>query len=136
MTANEKDYELARRFWNRGLNQIERYHCRELRRIEMALHRWHELECGVDAGRGGIQVVERDNDTGKPVVTVHWNDGHITRYSTPDREAGAIRRLKALCNSLGLHYYVQGDPRGCALYIDSAPLSDNAYTNGISCCIN
>ena len=102
----------------------------------MTLHRWHELECGIEAGRGGIQVVERDDDTGKPFVVTRRNDGHITRYPTPDRETVAMRRLKALCSSLGLHYYIQGDPRGCAVYVDSAPLTYNAYTNGISCCIN
>ncbi len=76
----------------------------------MTLHRWAEHECN-----GAIQ---RDGDQG---------DGDPFWYSTetgrricrvPDRERGALRRLAAIMGQYPtLGSYVQGDPRGCALYI-------------------
>lgn len=81
-----------------------------LRRIAMTLHRWHELECGVDAGG-----VERDETTGK----VTWYNSHNgQRHPYADRETGALQRLKAIMERYPtLQAYVQGDPRGAALYI-------------------
>ena len=81
-----------------------------LRRIAMALHRWHELECGVDAG-----AVERDEVTGK--VTLYSQvTGRRTPY--PDRETSQLKRLaKIMASYPGFEYYVQGDPRGASLYI-------------------
>lgn len=38
------------------------HEAQQLRRIEMTLHRWAELECGTDAGH-----IERDEKTGKPL---------------------------------------------------------------------
>lgn len=104
-----------------------------LRRISMTLHRWHELECGIDGGcieRGYLQrkhpsvrVAEGDrytfesDEAGAP----YWADhnGERTRYhKIPDREAGALKRLAAIMARYpSLASYVQGDPRGCALYI-------------------
>ncbi len=105
--------------------------CREdaesLRRISMTLHRWHELECGTDGGcieRGrtrrldssGRQAFESD-ENGAPYWANH--SGERTRYhKIPDREAGALKRLAAIMARYpSLKSYVQGDPRGCALYI-------------------
>lgn len=81
-----------------------------LRRISMTLHRWHELECGIDNGG-----VERDEKTGK----CFWYSSHTGKRSPfADRETGALKRLKAImAKHPKLGYYVQGDPRGCALYI-------------------
>lgn len=86
-----------------------------LRRISMTLHNWHELECGTDRG-----AIERDEKTGKPFLTYESEMplGKRRCYPTPDREAGAIKRLKAIMARYPkLGYYIQGDPRGCALYI-------------------
>lgn len=136
MKASEKNWELARRFWARGIEVVDRDDAQVLRRIEKRLHRWHELESGVCVANGwGVAIVERDETTGKPRIVKHWNDGMATFHATPDYEAGALRRLKALCDSLGLHYYVQGDPRGCALYVSNEPLTDQNYSNGIPCCM-
>jgi hypothetical protein len=81
-----------------------------LRRVAMQLHRWHELECGVDNGG-----VERDETTGK----TYWYNSYTGRRSpTPDRETGALKRLAAIMARYPrLGHYVQGDPRGAALYI-------------------
>jgi len=89
-----------------------------LRRIEMTLQRWAELECGTGAGH-----IERDEKTGKPVFVnarARYVDPHDprARRSVPDREAGALRRLaKLMAAHPELVAYHQGDPRGCALYI-------------------
>jgi hypothetical protein len=79
-----------------------------LRRISNTLRRWHELECGTDGGS-----IERDEATGKP----YWLTDSGRRSPVADREAGALRRLKAMMEGRPLSYYVQTDPRGAALYI-------------------
>lgn len=94
-----------------------------LRRISMTLHRWHELECGNENG-----AIERDETTGKPywrpannLANAHLSDSQMLRHKqwpVPDREAGALKRLAAIMSRYpSLSSYVQGDPRGCALYI-------------------
>lgn len=88
----------------------------KLRRISMTLQRWHELECGTDTGS-----VERDEQTGK----AYWRNANTGKLSPfPDRETGALKRLKNIMLDLrdrqGKHIldtYVQTDPRGAALYI-------------------
>ena len=85
-----------------------------LRRISMTLHRWHEMECGDDTG-----CIERDETTGKPFM-VHWNSytGKRMQWAIADREAGAMRRINTIMALYPkLKAYVQGDPRGAALYI-------------------
>ncbi len=88
----------------------------QLRRISMALQRWHEHECNGN--------IERDEETGK----TYWvNDdmgfGTPRRYAYPDKETGALKRLKAIIdrrngnNPDPVSTYIQSDPRGAALYI-------------------
>ena len=104
-----------------------------LRRISMTLHRWHELECGVGNG-----CIERDETTGK----TYWlNSMSGRRFPTPDRETGAIKRLKEIMSRYPtLGYYIQGDPRGAALYIlrpGDVPAgcdADAYYSRGIVVC--
>ena len=102
-----------------------------LRRISMTLHRWHELECGTDSGS-----VERDEKTGKPFFRSAYND---SKHVIPDRETGALKRLAAIMEGyLELTAYVQGDPRGAALYIvrpgdvPEGSEVDSCYSNGIA----
>lgn len=90
----------------------------KLRRISMTLHRWHELECGVNGG-----CVERDESTGRAM----WRNYSGKVFPIADRETGALKRLAAIIAArnaslpnLGLEpvsTYIQGDPRGAALYI-------------------
>lgn len=105
----------------------------QLRRISMTLHRWHELECGTDTG-----AVERDEQTGK----TYWLNAHTgKRWPCADRETGALKRLaKIMANYPTLTHYVQGDPRGAALYIlrpGDVPEGQDAdayYNRGIVVC--
>jgi hypothetical protein len=82
----------------------------ELRRISMQLHRWHEMECGDDHG-----CVERDETTGK----AYWLSSRTGKRSPiADREKGARKRLAAVMTRYpNFTAYVQGDPRGAALFI-------------------
>lgn len=122
-----------------------------LRRISMTLHRWHELECG-DSNDSCSTVLVRGNkqngsfvydDDGKPFIETHWHRWESSPkpsyYRIPDRERGAQKRLaKILRKYPGYLAYVQGDPRGCALYIlrpgDLREGSDisSCYTNGLA----
>lgn len=133
-----------------------------LRRIAMTLHRWHELECGdgnacgswcITRGRKertrdgtgqpfGKCVFVHDED-GKPFLERHThNTGHgasVSYEATPDRERGALKRLgKIMARYPGFASCVQGDPRGCALYIlrpgDLKAGDDvsSVYTRGIA----
>jgi len=87
-----------------------------LRRISVTLHRWHEFECGTDAGS-----IERDETTGKPFIRTPR--GKL--YPVADREAGALKRLALIIQDRNLQHplngfletYIQTDPRGQALYI-------------------
>jgi hypothetical protein len=102
-----------------------------LRRIAMTLHRWHELECGVEGGG-----IERDEATGK----VTWYSSYSgTRIPYRDYETPALKRLaKIIARYPTLKSYVQGDPRGAALYIlrpGDVPAGEDAdsyYSRGIA----
>lgn len=62
--------------------------------------------------------------------------GHAAweRYPTPDRETGALRRLATIMARYpSLAYYVQGDPRGAALYIGAPDqMTDSRYSQGVA----
>lgn len=103
-----------------GFTQQEAAH---LRRISMTLQRWHERECNGEVQRGddgvarGYRTNARFLDPNDPR---YW-------YRVADRETGAIKRLASIIKARNIrmpkmedplmNYYIQGDPRGAALYI-------------------
>ena len=95
-------------------------------RAERTLARWGEAECNGD--------IQRDEKTNIPWR--YFGNEHQHRCATPDREAGALRRVTAICERAGAHFYHQTDPRGCSLYVSREPLTDNNYNNGIAVCID
>jgi hypothetical protein len=108
----------------------------QLRRIQMTLNRWGELECGID----GVGI-ERDDKTGKPYLTweSHSNTGKRGRRLIPDREAGALKRLAKIMERYPMaRAYHQTDPRGVSLYIVLAsdiPAGEDIdayYTRGVA----
>ena len=106
-----------------------------LRRAELTLQRWGELECG-NGNDYASWAIERDETTGKPFMVTRPHSGKTRRHAIPDREAGALRRVAELCKRLGLHFYHQGDPRGCALYVSAEPLTYQNYSSrGVACCV-
>ena len=111
----------------------------QLRRISMTLHRWHELECGTD--HGCIEREESDPEGGRPFW--RYSDGKRGAFM-PDRELGAQKRLLAIINAEAKRHgecrysaYIQGDPRGAALYIirpgdvPEGSTVDSCYSRGI-----
>ncbi len=116
-----------------------------LRRIAMTLHRWHELECGIDGGVAqSIATIERDGDEddSPPFYRLQYptRDGYVDkRWRIADRETGARKRLgKIVSKYPGFSAYVQTDPRGAALYIlrpgdvpEGADVS-SVYSRGIA----
>lgn len=113
-----------------------------LRRISMTLSRWSEHECN--------GTIERDGEQGDGLP--YWSNPNTGRHMIcriPDREAGAKKRLQAIMearNARNWHpimpepisYYIQGDPRGCALYIlrpgdvPDGQAADGYYSRGIA----
>jgi hypothetical protein len=118
---------------------------RALRRAEMTLHRWHELECG--AGNDRVtHSIERDETSGVPYrhTRGYLSNGryHESRVRVPDRERGALKRLHGIMQRYPqLIAHVQGDPRGCALHLvlrsDVGPSEkiESVYTRGSPVCI-
>ncbi len=92
-----------------------------LRKAAITLHTWYEHECN-----GAIQ---RDENDGLAYV-YNTNTGKRS-YKTADREKGAIKRIDAICKRLGLHYYLQTDPRGGTLYVDVNAIPENNYTRAV-----
>lgn len=125
MSARNDTRALMQQLGARGIS-LSFDEANTLRRAQLTLHRWAERECN-----GGIQ---RDDDTDVPYR--HWKheQGVVIRSRIADREAGALRRVGAICKAHGLHFYHQTDPRGCALYVSNEPLLDNNYTHGVACC--
>ncbi len=135
MTARQATYGLMQQLGARGIN-LSFDEANTLRRAEKVLQRWAEQECG-DSNDYKSWAIERDEKTDIPYMVEHMHveaRGHDSRYRIADREAGALRRVKAICQAHGLHFYHQTDPRGCALYVSNEPLPDHNYTRGVACC--
>jgi hypothetical protein len=101
-----------------------------LRRISMTLRRWYEHECN-----GAIQ---RDGERGDGVPFWHNTSTGRKICRVPDRERSALKRLdKIMASYPELKTFVQGDPRGCSLYLlrpDDVPAGKDAdayYSRGI-----
>src|SRR5690242_19908125 len=138
MSARHETQALMQQLGSRGIS-LSFDEANTLRRAEKTLQRWAEQECG-DGNEWGSWAIERDeNGEGAPyMVHHHYRHGNgkdwTSRTKIADREAGALRRVKAICQAHGLHYYHQTDPRGCALYVSNKPLPDHNYTQGVACC--
>jgi hypothetical protein len=111
--------------------------------IERGLQRWHELECGTGDALTSISV-ERDEETGKTFRRVQYatQRGWVDRrIPCRDMEKANLRRLSRIMEGKAVRAYVQGDPRGCALYIlrpgDVPEGGDEHayYSRGIAVCV-
>lgn len=126
MTRREKNEAIARKL--RGvflpIGEID-----TLRRAEMTLRRWAEEECN--------GTIQRDETSGQAYRHCGYGNGRGPFLTTKiaDREAGALRRIEAICKARGLYYFHQTDPRGCALYVSAEPMTDSDYsTKGVAIC--
>lgn len=143
MSTLKRKVELLNRITALGFTFDE---AQQLRRISLTLSKWAEMECGDDHGR----AIERDETTGKPFITYDLGqNGKRGRYAIADREAGALKRLKAIlkaqharCDDPIIHHH-QTDPRGCALYLlklseipdgEKRAWLESNYTRGLAVC--
>jgi len=134
MSARDKDLAVAGAILNRTGYACTQAEANTLRRASITLHRWAELECG-DSNDYASWAIERDESTGLPYMVTYPHNGATRRRRIPDRERGALRRIEALCKVAGLCFYHQTDPRGCALYISSEPMTDCDYSaKGVAVC--
>jgi len=102
--------------------------CEKMRRISLTLRRWFELECGT-GNDWADWAIERDEDgEGRPFLVTHYHPrngipARTTKTPVADRETGARKRLAAIIQGRNerasglVSTYIQGDPRGAALYI-------------------
>lgn len=133
MSARTETLALMQRASTRGIN-LSFADANALRRAQITLHRWAEMECG-DSNDHMSWSIERDEKTNLPYFCVYpHHDAESTRRRIPDKERGALIRVSNICKANGLHFYHQTDPRGCALYIAKEPLPENDYTRGLACC--
>lgn len=106
----------------------------QLLRASKTLSTWSEHECN------GVIQREGENADGKPF----WYNADTGKRicSTSDRETGALKRIKSICDKHNLAFYYQGDPRGCSLYIirpGDVPEGENVdafYSRGLAMCID
>lgn len=151
MSTQKAKFQLFQRLQDLGFTYDEAV---SLRRIEMTLQRWAELECG-DGNEHGSWAVERDEKTEKPfMVQHHYRHGNgrdtLSRYAIADREAGALKRLARIIKARNKRNsnltrqwevisYHQGDCRGCMLYLLTvgqlgADNIESVYTRGLAVC--
>lgn len=112
---NQQTYVMLSRLERAGISTNDAL---ALRRIAMTLHRWHELECGI--GDSATFYIERETeeDDSPPHMKRSDHTGLHDLGRIPDREKGALKRLKTIVARYPeLLAYVQGDPRGAPLYI-------------------
>lgn len=135
MTSNQLDELLMHRLRAAGINASS-IQARILRRAQLTLHRWAEEECGT-SNQYGSYSLERDEATGQPYRCFYPHNPATPkrRHLIADKEKSALRRVKDICDDLGCHFYHQPDPRGCALYLSSEPLTPSNYTNGVACAL-
>lgn len=129
---NRDTHEMLSRLERAGITPADAL---ALRRISMALHRWHELECGVEGG----WYVERETKDEDSAPHMKNGDTGKDYGRVPDREKGAKKRLAAIMARYPAFIaYIQGDPRGASLYIvssDDIPAGENIdayYSRGIA----
>ena len=132
MTARDATYRLMQQLGARGIS-LSFDEVNTLRRAQITLHRWAELECG-DGNDYASWAIERDETTGHALMVTYPHQGNVRRRRIADKETGALRRIKAICSKWGIYFYHQTDPRGCALYVSNEPLPDHNYTRGVAIC--
>ena len=87
-----------------------------LRKISQTLTRWCEAECNGEIERSDSGRAER----------VHYSPtGERWACALPDRESGALRRLRIILAGTNWTYFYQTDPRGCALYLIPVTETEN-----------
>lgn len=107
----------------------------KLLRIEKKLRRWHELQCGADAGH--VEEVGEEGSGNWEFVNRHGHRSPIRNATEQARKT--LNAFKTV--DPDLLFYVQTDPRGCALYllkksqVESGEDVNAVYSRGVAICI-
>ena len=163
MTIHEARRQTAQENTLREMG-FTRAESQSLRRISRTLRRWFELECGTGDGPV-MHSIERDENE-IPYFRTQYPSRHgyqDSRYRIADRETGARRRLATIIRTRNARItndssrdaernihatchakmagqvsaYVQGDPRGAALYIlrpgdvPDGQTAESCYSRGV-----
>jgi len=125
MKARQKISMLRSKLLNRNI-ALDFDDVASLRRAEMTLHRWAEHECNGE--------IERNEDSNVPMRV--WFDSNWKRheYKIADRESGAFKTIRKICEANRINWFYQPDPRGCQLFISSMPLDETNYSHGVAVC--
>ena len=96
-----------------GLNN---FNTRAILRIAQTLQTWAVHECN---GTKQAEEKQLPDGTWQPTGRWHWYNPNTGNRCgrTPNLEAGALKRLQAICTDSGIGYEHQGDPRGYCLKI-------------------
>ena len=138
MNATQMNYQLKLNILNRTGIEVSIDQARTLRRAELTLRRWYEMECG-DSNNYCSWHIQREETTNKPyrITTFHRSPAYPDRKEAiADREAGAIKRVEAIGKEHSMFYYLQTDPRGASLYVSNEKLTPSNYSSvGVCCCV-
>lgn len=131
MNASTKNELVRLRIYKQTGVSISESDAAKLRRAATTLQRWHELECGTDSGHvyrsgpGDIPFFQRSGG---------WYAGKYVQpepFRIRDTESAALRTVAEVCARNGLTFYVQGDLRGCPLYIGIEPFRESACPSSV-----
>lgn len=90
----------------------------KIRRDAITLRRLYECECN------GCTRDKFSSET-----WAQYDKNREAQMAWVEKRVETVRsRIERNCEALGLYYYHQTDPRGCALYISNNPISDNCYS--------
>lgn len=127
MSVDSENRALDALLQRRGI-YIPRADINILRLAEKTLRAWFTALCG-NSNDWQSWAIERDETTDIPYRCVYPHQGKAYRVRVRDRETGARKRVEDVCARNGLHFFVQTDPRGAALYVSREPLDDQNYSS-------
>lgn len=94
-----------------------------LRLLGKRLHRQFEIQCNGTAFTSNSSQYA-DSDWWYKESEKHVKKSERIEYLSRSH-------IKGICDTFGLFYYIQEDPRGGTLYISETPLNDQNYYHGV-----
>lgn len=95
-----------------------------LKQLAKRLHKQYEIQCN---GCNKPEPRTSDNEV--------WKQWYILAEQDVKKservEEKCLDEIKSICDAAGIHYFIQGDPRGGTLYVSKEPLNYQNYHNGI-----
>jgi len=81
-----------------------------------------------------VNIVERLRPISRLLRKYHEHECNYGELTTRQQKRynKELERAKELANDLGFKLFLQGDPRGCALYIIDDTMNASNYSNGLA----